>query len=137
MFVGAALFYLIAIPEVKLGKDTDWTLESVSCLIGVIFVSGSFSGIYLWTAELAPTSHRGLVFCLSSGAARFGSFLGPYIFNNLIPVTHKAVPLGGLALLALLCAVGSFFLVETGNKVTALTGEDVMTRRRSHKYRLI
>ena len=136
MFVGAAIFYLIAIPEVKLGKNTDWTLESVSCLIGVIFVSGCFSGVYLWTAELAPTSHRGFVFCVSSSAARIGSFLGPYIFNNLKPITHRAVPLGGLAVLALLCALGSFILVETGDKETALTGEDVVARRKSHRYRI-
>ncbi|XP_063683730.1 solute carrier family 22 member 15-like isoform X2 [Bolinopsis microptera] len=136
MFVGAALFYLIAIPEVKLGKNTDWTLESVSCLIGVIFISGCFSGVYLWTAELAPTSHRGFVFCVSSSSARIGSFMGPYIFNNLKHITHKAVPLGGLAVLALLCALGSFILVETGDKETALTGEDVVARRKSYRYRI-
>ena len=136
MFVGAAIFYLIAIPEVKLGKNTDWTLESVSCLIGVIFVSGCFSGVYLWTAELAPTSHRGFVFCVSSSAARIGSFLGPYIFNNLKHITHRAVPLGGLAVLALVCALGSFILVETGDKETALTGEDVVARRKSYRYRI-
>lgn len=129
MFCGAAFFYLIAIPEVKLGKDTEWTLESLCCLVGVIFISGCFSGVYLWTAELAPTSHRGFVFCVSSSSARVGSFLGPYIFNNLAPVTHKAVPLGLLAFLALLCALGSYFLVETGDTETALTAEDVTRRR--------
>ena len=136
LFVGAAVFYLIAIPDVKLGRETDWTLESVCCLIGVIFISGSFSGVYLWTAELAPTSHRGFVFCVSSSAARIGSFLGPYIFNNLKPITHKAVPLGGLAVLSLLCALGSFILVETGDKEIALTGEDVVARRKGHRYLL-
>ena len=136
MYVGAAIFYLLAIPEVRLGNDTGWTLESVCCLIGVTFISGNFSGLSLWTAELAPTSHRGFVFCVSSSAARIGSFLGPFVFNNLAPITHKAVPLGGLAFLALLNALGSFILVETGNKETALTGEDVVARRKSHRYRL-
>ena len=123
------MFYLIGIPDVKLGKNTEWTLESVCCLIGAVFVSAQFAGVYLWTAELAPTSHRGFVFSMSSSAARVGSFLGPYIFNNLKPVTHRAVPLGGLAVLAVLCAVGSFILVETGNRETALTGQDVAARR--------
>ena len=136
MFVGTMTFYLLAIPEVKLGKDSEWTLESVCCLITVIFISGSFSGVYLWTAELAPTSHRGFVFSMASSAARVGSFFGPYILNNLKPVTHKAVPVGVLALLALLCVLGSFILVETSNKETALTGQDVVTRRKSHRYRL-
>ena len=134
MFVGATVSYLIAIPDVELGGS--WTLESICCLIGVIFVSGCFSGIYLWTAELAPTSHRGFVFCMSSSAARIGSFLGPYIFNNLAPITHKAVPLGGLAFLSLLCALGSFLLVETGDRETALAGGDVVARRKSYRYRI-
>ena len=132
MFMGAALSYLIAIPEVELGSG--WTLESVSCLVGVIFVTGNFTGVYLWTGEIAPTSHVGLVYCLSSGTARIGSFIGPYIFNNLAPVTHKAVPLGGLAVIALLCTLGSFLLVETGDKTIALTGQDIEERRKNYSY---
>ena len=133
---GLAAFLLLAIPDVKLGKDTGWTLESVSSLIGVIFAAGSSAGIWLWTTELAPTSHRGFVFCMGSGAARIGSFLGPYIFLNLKPATHKAVPYGGLVFLLLLCFLGTIALVETGDKEKALTGEDVAARRKSHKYRI-
>jgi hypothetical protein len=129
--LGATLSYLVAIPEVRLGGS--WTLESLSCLIGVIFVSGALSGVHLWTGEIAPTSHAGFVFCLCSGIARVGSFIGPYIFNNLALVAHKAVPLGLLAFLAVLCALGSFLLVETGNRTIALTGEDVQNRRKSFK----
>ena len=136
MFVGLATFLLLAIPDLKLGKDTDWTLESASSLIGVIFASGSASGIWLWSTELAPTSHRGFVVCVGSSAARIGSFLGPYIFLNLKPVTHKVVPFGGLVFLILLCLAGVVALVETGDKETALTGEDVAYRRQSHKYRI-
>ena len=136
IFVGAATFYLLAIYDMRLGKDTNWTLESVCSLIGVIFISGGLSGIYLWTTELAPTSHRGFVFCLTCSSSTIGSFLGPYIFNNLKPITHKAVPFGGLAFLTLLCALGSFILVETRDKETALTGADVTLRRKSHRYRL-
>merc|ERR1712025_1318343 len=105
MLLFAAVFFLVAVPEVPLIQDSKWTLESVCCLIGVIFVSGAFAGVYLWTAELAPTSHRGAVFTLCSGTARVGSFLGPYIFNNLRPVTHKAVPLAIMAFLSFLGAV--------------------------------
>lgn len=136
MLLGATVFYLAAIPDVKLGQNTEWTLESVSSLVGVLFISGSLAGIYLWSAELAPTSHRGIVMSAGSSVARVGSFLGPYIFLNLKPVTHKAVPFGGLAFLTLLCALGSFLLVETGDKETPLDGEDIARRRRSHKYRL-
>ena len=129
-FLAAGFFYLLAIPEVNLGGH--WTLENISCLIGIIFVSGCFSGAYPWTGELAPTSHRGLVMCASSISARIGSFIGPYIFNNLAPVTHKAVPLGGLAFLAVLCAFGSFLLLETGDKKICLTAEDAVARRKNY-----
>ena len=136
LFVLSAVFYLIGIANVELKENSKWTLESVSCLFGIVFISACFSTVYLWTAELAPTSHRGFVFSVSSSAARIGSFLGPYIFQNLKPITHKAVPLGGLAFLAVVCAFASFILVETGDKEIALTGEDVATRRKHYKYRL-
>ena len=128
---GAAVSYLVAVPQVQIAGG--WTLESISCLVGVIFVSGALSGVYLWTGEIAPTSHVGFVFCLSSGLARVGSFIGPYIFNNLALITHRAVPLGGLAFLAVLCALGSFLLVETGNREIALTGKEVQERRKKCK----
>ena len=134
MFVGAALVYLIAIPNVEIGGG--WTLESVICLIGVIFVSASFSGVYLWTGEIAPTTHRGFVFGISSSAARVGSFIGPFIFNNLAPITHKAVPLGILAFASVLCLLGSFLLVETEDKAIPLTGQDVEERRKGYKYQI-
>ena len=67
--IGAMLSVLLAIPEVKIGGL--WTLEIVFCLIGFIFVGGCFSGIYLWTGEVAPTSHQGMVFCACSSFARF------------------------------------------------------------------
>jgi len=132
MFVGAALSYLLAIPEVPLGGG--YSMESIMCLFGIVFVSGTFSGVYMWTAEIAPTSHVGLVFCLSSGSARVGSFIGPYIFNNLALRTHKAVPLGVLAVVAVVCVLGSFLLVETGDKAMALTPQDIEERRKGYKY---
>ena len=96
-----------------------------------------FSGLYLWTGELAPTSHRGFVFSACSLSARIGSFIGPYIFNNLAPVTPKAVPLGGLAFLSALCAVGAFLLVETGDKKICVSAEDVEGRRKKYfKYQI-
>ena len=129
-FIGAMISFLLAIPDVEIGGQ--WSMESIFCLVGFIFVSGCFSGIYLWTGELAPTSHQGIVFCACSSFARFGSFAGPYIFNNLAPVTHKAVPFVILAVLAAFCAIGSYFLVETGNKNICLTARDVTVRRKKY-----
>ena len=132
LYGGAACCYLLAIPNVDLDAAGDWTLESVACLVGVVFVSATFSGIYLWSAELAPTSHRGFVFGANSSAARVGSFLGPFIFINLAEQLPKAAPLGGLAGLMALCCVSCFLLVETEDKDIALTGEDVVKRRQTY-----
>ena len=131
LYVGATCSYLLAIPNVDLDKGGNWTLEMFACLVGVVFVSATFSGVYLWSGELAPTSHRGLVFGAASSAARIGSFLGPFIFNNLAAVITKAVPLGIMAALMLMCLVSSFLLEETGDKEIALTGEDIVNRRRA------
>lgn len=134
MFVGAALSYLLAIPDVPILGE--YSMENIMCLLGIVFVSGTFSGVYMWTTEIAPTSHVGLVFCLSSGSARIGSFIGPYIFNNLYPKTHKAVPLGLLAVIAVVCVLGSFLLVETGDKTMALTPQDIEERRKGYKHQI-
>ena len=131
---GAALVFLIAIPEVEIGNG--WTLEGVCCLVCVTFISTSFQGIYLWTGEIAPTSHRGFAYAAGSGAARVGSFLGPYIFNNLAPVTHRAVPFGIQSFASLLCAFAAFLLVETGDKEIACVAADVEARRKGYRYRI-
>ena len=136
-FLGASLCYLVAIPDVALtAGENPWTLESVASLVGIVFVSATFSGIYLWTGEIAPTSHRGFVFCMSSSAARIGSFIGPFIVNNLFEMTHKAVPLAALSALSLVAFLASFSLVETGDKGIASTSEEVVTRRKQYSYRI-
>ena len=43
---------------------------------GCVCIAGTFSEVFMWTAEIAPTSPEGLVLCLSSGSARVGSFSG-------------------------------------------------------------
>ena len=130
MFLLAALFYLAGIPEVGLGAG-HWPLQSVASLVCVVFVNAAFSLVYLYTGELAPTSHRGLVFCLASSSARLGSFLGPFLFNNLLEVAHKAGGLGLLAGLCALCAGAAFLLVETGGRSVPALPADVARRRRA------
>ena len=129
-YLGAMFSFLLALPQFELGRQ--WTSDSVFCLVGVMFISGCYSGIYLWTGELAPTTHRGMVFSICSIASTAGSFVGPYIFNNLAPMAPREVLFGGLATLAALCAVGSFLLVETGDKNICLTGQDVVERRKKY-----
>ena len=112
LLVGATVTFLVSMVDIDIGKG--WTIESISSLVGLIFVSAAFSAIYLYSCELAPTSHRGMVFAMSSGSARIGSFLGPFVINNLYDITHKAVPLSVLSFLALFCIAGMFF--SRGNR---------------------
>ena len=124
------LLYLLAIPDVQISGQ--WTLKSISLVLSTIPVYGCFAGVYLWTGELAPTSHQGLVFSICTSVTAVGSFVGPYIFSSLTWVS-----LGILAFLAAVCAVGCFFLVETGDKSICLTGQDVVVRRRKYfKYQV-
>ena len=129
-----ALVCLLAIADVPLGSG--WTLESVFSLVGVTLVSGSFTVNYLWTGEVAPTSHRGFVYGVGSGSARIGSFFGPYIFNNLAPATSREVPFIFLAAASFLCVLAAFFLIETGDRDIPCVAEDVETRRKGYKYRI-
>ena len=49
-----------------------FSVEMLSCLLGAMFVSAAFCGDYLYTMELAPTSHRGKMLGYCSFAARIG-----------------------------------------------------------------
>ena len=103
----------LAMPDVSINKD--WTLEYVACLLGSIAISAAFAQIYLFTSELAPTSHRGMVMSLSSSSARVGSFLGTYI-NLLYNLTYRQVPLAVIAGVSVICGVAVFFLPDTTGK---------------------
>ena len=134
VYLGAACCYICAIPEFNLDAGGRWSLESIASLVGIVFISASFSGMYLWSGELAPTSHRGFVFGVSSSAARLGSFFGPFIVLNLRSLVPRPVLFGLLAGSVLLCAFFSFLLVETCDQEVAVTGEDVdIRRRRTHQ----
>ena len=132
VFLGGAIAsYVLAVIDYDIGGG--YTVESVSCLVGLVFVSAAFAGIYLYTAELAPTSHRGMYFALCSSAARIGSFLGPYVMGYLFKITHKAIPLGILAFLCLLAGCGILFLVETGNRKIPDVPAEIKERRKNFR----
>ena len=131
MFCAAAVFYLVGIPDVQLGAG-DWTLQSAASLVCVVFVNAAFSLVFLYSGELAPSSHRGLVLCLASSAARLGGFLGPFIFNNLFLVFPQALPWGLRAGLGAACAGACCLLVETGGRSVPATPTDVTQRRKRY-----
>ena len=42
--------------EVPFGGE--WSLDRLASILGTMFVSAAFALIYLYTGELAPTTHR-------------------------------------------------------------------------------
>ena len=85
---------LLAMLDVKINEF--WTLEFIACLIGNFSCSAASGVIYLYSGELAPTSHRGMVMSLSSASARVGSFAGTYV-GLLYSMTDQRVPLAVFA----------------------------------------
>ena len=102
-------------PDVPLHGD--WDLERIACLLGKMCISAAFALVYLYTGELAPTTHRGMILSLCSSSARVGSFIGPYI-SLLYNVTDRRIPLvlfSGASALA--CLATTFLADSTGRSI--------------------
>ena len=116
------LMNLLAMLDVRF--TATWSLEHLVSIIGNIATSSAFVMMYLYTGELAPTSHRGMILCLSSSCARIGSFVGPYV-NLLYGVTDRRVPLALFAGLSLLACLAVWFLPDTTGRSVPETPGDV------------
>eukprot|EP00116_Pleurobrachia_bachei_P003517 sb/3463779/ len=127
MFILAAIAVFTALCQTTVSGD--WTVGSISCLLGIVFVSAAFSGVYLWSSELAPSSHRGLVFSMCSVISRVGGFFGPMMFNALAKAAGPAVPIIIIGTMSCIAAVVSWLLVETSTTAIAETPADITTRR--------
>ena len=121
-FGSVAVVNVIAMLDVDL-SDT-WTLEHVASLLGNVGILGAFAMLYLYTGELAPTSHRGMVMCLSSSCARVGSFIGPYV-SLLYGVTDRKIPLALFAGLSVCAFVAVLFLPDTTGVGIPETPKDI------------
>ena len=129
-----ALCFIFSMFEIEIGSG--WTLESVGSIIGVLTLTFSRSIIYLYSGELAPTSHRGMVVALSSVSGRAGSMVSPFIFNNLYYLAHKSVSLGILCFLGVISIIGTLFLVDTADKATAEVPQDIRQRHKFHTFKI-
>jgi MFS family permease len=121
-FLSVIAMNAVAMLDVKF--DNNWSLEQLVSMIGNIGAGAAFVMMYLFSGELAPTSHRGMILCLCSSCARVGSFIGPYV-NLLYGVTDRRVPLALFAGLSLLACVVVWFLPDTTGKSVPETPEDV------------
>ncbi|XP_076439513.1 organic cation transporter protein-like [Babylonia areolata] len=100
------------------GQELQWITTALA-MLGKLGISGSFTAIYLITAEIFPTVIRNFGMGCSSGFGRIGSIVSPYVADLALYVGGRfgrALPLvifGGLALLAGLSAL---YLPETLNR---------------------
>ena len=121
-FAMVVVMNAVAMLDVQL-SDT-WNIEFVASLLGNVAILAAFSMLYLYTGELSPTTHRGMVMCLSSSSARVGSFIGPYV-SLLYGVTDRRVPLALFAGLSVCGCVVVMFLPDTTGKSIPETPSDV------------
>ena len=121
-FMSVVVMNAVAALDVRFSED--WSLEHLASMLGSIGAGTAFVLVYLYTGELAPTSHRGMILCLSSSSARIGSFVGPYV-NLLYGVTDRRVPLALFAGLSFLASVVVWFLPDTTGRTVPETPGDV------------
>ena len=132
LFFFALVIVMNAIASLDIKFSHDWSLETLASIFGSMGSAAAFVMMYLYSGELAPTSHRGMIMCLCSSCARTGSFIGPYV-NLLYGLTDRRVPLTLFAGLSLLACVAVWFLPDTTGRSVPETPEDVEILSRKKK----
>lgn len=91
----------------------------LSMILAKFFITISFDGVYLYTAELFPTSIRNIGVGTSTAAARIGSMCSPFIvYTNRV---HRLLPFAIMGLNALVAGLLCMSLPETKNQPTLET----------------
>ena len=132
--VSAILSFLLAMPDFKIANG--WTLEFAACLAGSMAITSAYAINYLYTSELTPTTHRGMVMSICSTCARLGSFLGIYS-SLLYQVADRRVPLALSAGLTTLYVSAVFFLPDPTGKSIPETPNDVEVTTGKRKYQAV
>jgi len=91
----------------------------IMALAAKFFVFISFSAVYVYSAELFPTTIRNIGMGSSTSAGRIGSFTSPYIVH--LTRVHPLLPYGIMGTNALLASVLCMTLPETSGTPTAET----------------
>ncbi|XP_075974992.1 organic cation transporter protein isoform X2 [Anticarsia gemmatalis] len=112
---GIACLVIVALPH---GSTTTTGVV----MIGKLFISGSFSIIYKYSAELFPTVVRSSGVGLGSMCASFAGAFTPLI--NLLDTLNPKIPTTLFGFLALLSGFSAFFLPETIGKSLPQSLED-------------
>lgn len=101
---GVACVVIVIIPH-------GTTVTTGVVMVGKLFISGSFSITYKYSAELFPTVVRSSGVGLGSMCASVSGALTPLI--NLLDTLNPKIPTGLFALLALFTGCSALFLPET------------------------
>lgn len=126
-----------AMGAVLLTTDDD---SNTGFLAGKIFLSMvwakfwimiSFDGVYIYSSELFPTVIRNLGMGTSTCAARFGSFLSPYVV--FLQRYHALLPYGIMSALAFIAGILCFLLPETRFKPTLESVNQVLNNAADSK----
>jgi len=108
---GVALFVLIFIPNETASGVNLLPLITTLSLVGKFAISCTFQAIFLFAAELYPTTVRTVGCGLSSTAARIGAILAPYV--ALLADINPAFPPAICGIMSLVAAVLASCLPET------------------------
>lgn len=104
------------------------SVEQLSCLVGSTFVSAAFGSVYIYTAELAPTSHRGKIMGICHLGSQIGAVCGPQA-SLLINKWSKPGTLILFAVLAGLAGLLCIRLPESRGVSTPDTAQQIQARR--------
>ncbi|XP_035212350.1 organic cation transporter protein-like isoform X2 [Stegodyphus dumicola] len=106
MVGGLSCFGFVFVPESAPG------IKKSLAMAGKLFVSASFTIVYVYSAEIFPTVARNAGIGSSSTIARIGSAIAPFM-RDLGNVTSPAVPLGIFGGLSVISALLVIKLPET------------------------
>ncbi|XP_064635698.1 organic cation transporter protein-like isoform X3 [Lineus longissimus] len=135
MIVGGTACIVSIFPVIFGGSSLSWLITTLST-IGKFGASASFASVYIWTAEMTPTSMRVVTLGITSTAARVASMIAPYITDLgmlIVGPFSKALPLIILGAFGLLAGIFSFTLPETLGRPLPETIEDALLLGRAPK----
>jgi len=96
----------------------------VMAVLGKFFKSISFSGIYVWSLEIYPTSVRAVGMGYLQVLTRIGAALSPWVAKSLRNI-HPSVPFIVMAVVALISSIVCLVLPETKGKPTIEVKSDL------------
>ncbi|XP_055954670.1 organic cation transporter protein-like [Patella vulgata] len=115
------------------GNDSHLWITTVLSTIGKLAISAAYASIYIFTAELFPTTLRNTAMGSSSTCSQFGGMVSPYVADLGILIggdLKTALPLIVFGSICVIAGLLSLFLPETLNQKLPENVEDTKSLRR-------